>query len=58
MKKKETFGLCPSALFEDACHFSVYLGAHRWKYFTRAGVWAADTGGQHRDMFSVLAEGG
>ena len=21
-------------------------------------IWAADTGGQHRDMFSVLAEGG
>lgn len=56
VKKKKTFGLCPLALSED--NFSVYLGAHHWRYFTRAGVWAADTGGQCRDMFSVLAQKG
>lgn len=58
VEKKETFGLCPLALFEDVCHFFVYLGAHHWRYFTRAGIWAADTGVQHSDMFSVLAEAG
>lgn len=57
MKKKETFGLCLSALFEDACRFSVYLGAHHRRYFMCAGIWAADSGGQHGNMFSLLAEG-
>lgn len=28
VKKKETFGLCSLVLFEDVCHFAVYLGAH------------------------------
>jgi len=58
VKKKKTFGLCPLALSEDVYHFSVYLGVHCWRYFTRAGIWAADTSGQHRDVFSVLTEVG